>query len=189
MIIAEGISIAPEIAHAQFACDVAACKGACCTVPGGRGAPVREDEVTHLERAAALLGPELSARHQEVLKNDGPTEGVTGSRFTVCVDGGACVFVIVENGIAACAIERAYMHGRFPWRKPVSCHLYPIRVDHGPQEHLRYEVVEACAPAVERGAREGISLLDFTGDALRRAYGDNFVAAVHHAASRPPASR
>ena len=143
---------------------------------------MREDEVSWMSRAAETVRELLSPEHQAVLDARGPLEGPLGDRTTVCVDGAACVFVMYDNGVAVCSIERLYLAGRFPWRKPVSCHLYPIRIDDGVPERVRYEEVEICRPGRERGEREGIRLTDFVKDALERIYGPAWASAARTAA-------
>jgi hypothetical protein len=166
-----GAVVDSDILSTRFACDLAACRGACCTVPGGRGAPIREEEVDLIVAAVPAVRPHLSPKHVEVLDRVGPLEGTLGDRTTVCVDGGACVFVLYEDGIAFCSIERLYRRGEFSWQKPVSCHLYPIRVDQTVPERIRYEEAVICRPALERGQRERVPLLSFLQDAVKRTYG------------------
>ncbi len=167
-----------EILTTEFACDLSVCRGACCTVPGGRGAPVREDEVAQMNSAARLVGPLLSDRHARVLEKEGPLEGPIGDRTTVCVDGGACVFVAYEDSIAFCSIERLYRQGHFPWKKPLSCHLYPIRIDQGSPARIRYEEAGICQSAKVRGQREKTPLLGFLEEAVTRAYGPEWFSAL-----------
>jgi hypothetical protein len=184
-----GVSLDSRILTTSFACDLQACHGACCTVPGGLGAPVREDEVGMMLKAAEAVRPLLSARHLEVLDAHGPLEGPAGDRTTVCVDGAACVFVIEEGEIALCAIERLYRDGRLSWQKPVSCHLYPIRIDPGSPERVRYEEVPICRGGRQRGERENIRLTDFLREALGRAYDRAWTEAVNEAAKEGPTRR
>lgn len=184
-----GVLLDSRIMTTSFACDLEACHGACCTVPGGRGAPVREDEVQVMLRAAEAVRPLLSSRHQAVLDSLGPLEGPPGDRTTTCVGGAACVFVVDEGGVASCSIERLHREGRFPWRKPVSCHLYPIRIDSGSPERVRYEEAPICSAGRERGLREDIRLTVFLREALERAYGRQWAAAVITAAKEGPTRR
>lgn len=180
----QGASVDTKILTSQFSCDLAACKGACCTVPGGRGAPVREEELPYLQKAARAVAPLLSPRHAEILERSGPVEGPPGDRTTVCVDHGACVFVMKEDGIAFCSIEMLYRRGEFAWPKPVSCHLFPIRVDQTVPERVRYEESEICRPARERGQREHMPLLTFVAHAVERAYGPAWLNALRDMTQR-----
>ncbi|MCU0452600.1 MAG: DUF3109 family protein [Bacteroidetes bacterium] len=177
------VSLDTRVLSTSFACDLPACRGACCTIPGGRGAPIREDEVAIMHEAARVVRPLLSPRHLEILEAQGPLEGPAGDRTTICVDGAACVFVVDDAGIAVCSIERLYHQGRFGWRKPVSCHLYPIRIDQGSPERVRYEESPICRPARDRGEREGIQMADFLSEALERVYGTQWTASARNAAA------
>jgi hypothetical protein len=181
-----GVSLDTKVLTTSFACDLSACRGACCTVPGGRGAPVREDEVELVEKAAVAVLPRLSARHAEVMKTHGALEGPPGDRTTVCVDGAACVFVTYTDGVAVCSIEQLYHESRFPWRKPLSCHLYPIRIDPGTPERVRYEEAPICRGGRDRGEREATRLTDFLREALERAYGMKWTTAARNAAASGP---
>lgn len=150
---------------------------------------MREDEVQVLLRAADAVRDLLSSRHRQVLDTQGPLEGPPGDRTTTCVEGAACVFVVDNGGIATCSIEQLHREGRFPWRKPVSCHLYPIRIDPGTPERVRYEEVPICHAGRERGARENVRLTTFLREALERAYGRAWAEAVNEAATEGPTRR
>jgi hypothetical protein len=180
----QGAAVDKKILTTHFACDLSACKGACCTVPGGRGAPVRDEELPYLLKAVQAVLPLLSSRHAEVLQRSGPVEGPPGDRTTVCVDNGACVFVMEQNGIAFCSIESLYRRGEFAWPKPVSCHLYPIRIDQTVPERIRYEEVETCRPARERGQQDHTPLLSFVAHAVERAYGPAWLNALRDTTQR-----
>jgi hypothetical protein len=88
------------------------------------------------------------------------------------VDKRACVFAIFENEIAKCAFEKAFLNSELSWRKPLSCHLFPIRVAPGIPEQLRFEEIAECRPARERGVSEHVSLWEFLRTSLTRAYGE-----------------
>ena len=174
------ILVDSSVLTARFACDLGGCKGACCTMPGGSGAPLEEAEVEHVhaaESAAAEYLPELNKR---VIEIEGSVEGRKGNRTTVCIDDRDCVFVYYDAaGIAKCAIERAWQDGKVEFRKPLSCHLFPIRVDDlFGGARLRYEKISQCAPAVARGEQENIFLVEFLKDPISRAFGEEFYDAL-----------
>ena len=169
------IAIDPTIPSLRFRCDVKRCKGACCTIPGGRGAPLLETEIEELEKALPVVKRYLSPEHLEAISRQGFFEGSPGNYFTTCVDREACVFVIKEEGIAKCALEHAFLRGETLGRKPLSCHLFPIRIDRGQQERIRFEYLADCEPAYDHGATAGTYLSDFAGEALTRAYGKEWV--------------
>ena len=171
----QDIIIDPVIPTLRFKCDVKRCKGACCTIPGGRGAPLLDDEIDEIHRAFPVVQRYLSDRHLEVIRDDGMFEGESGDFVTTCVDKKACVFVTYEDGIARCSFEKAYLNGEIGWRKPLSCHLFPIRIDRGMQgERIRYEHLEDCGPALESGSRDNVPLPEFVRDALTRAFGNDW---------------
>jgi hypothetical protein len=160
-----------RIAQIKFACDIVACKGACCTLPGGKGAPLLDSEIRDVEEAFPIVKSLLPKSHLDAIARMGLYEGEPGSYTTTCYDNRACVFVLYETGIARCAFERAFKEGKSQWRKPLSCHLFPIRVDGETPGKLRYEWRGECEPALKRGDAERIFLNDFLRDALIRAYG------------------
>ena len=174
MNVASETLIDTAIPAARFACDLRQCKGACCTMPGHRGAPLMEAEIAEIEKALPIVLPSLPREHREKIERDGFLQGVAGDWSTNCVNKRACVFVLWENGVAHCSFEKAYHNGKIGWRKPISCHLFPIRVDNGLQERLRLESIPECQPALERGTREGITLVDFLKESLTRAYGSEW---------------
>jgi hypothetical protein len=165
-----------QIPRVRFACDLAKCKGACCTMPGHRGAPLQESELEEIEKAYPVIRKHLSYRHRDVIEERGLFQGRTGDHTTQVVEGQACVFVTFEDGIAKCAFEKAYLNNEISWRKPISCHLFPIRVDPGIPERLRYEELPVCESALERGERENFPLAEFLKASLVRVYGEEWYA-------------
>jgi hypothetical protein len=170
------IIVEPEVTSTSFACDLEACKGACCTLPGGRGAPLLDEEVDAINAAVPIVREHLSDSHREHLDAFGPVEGSPGDHHTTCIDNRACVFVTYEHSIARCSIEQAFFRGETSWRKPLSCHLFPIRIDRHPVPRMRFEYLTACAPALEQGTLRNTPLVTFVGDALKRAFGDAWPA-------------
>ncbi len=141
-------------------------------MPGPRGAPLTEDEAGEIEKALPVIRKYLGENHLKAIDAHGPVDRSFGEITTTCFEHRACVFVTYENGIAKCSFEKAYFKGEIQWRKPLSCHLFPIRVDHGFNDYLRYESIPECIPALDRGERENIELADFLKEALVRAYGE-----------------
>ena len=116
-----------DIFKKKFACDLKKCKGACCTFYGDFGAPVLDNEVKIIEAFYPIVKKYLSMRSVNYIENKGMIEGSPENYTTVCIDKKECVFVYWEDGIAFCAIEKAYLKGEIDFRKPLSCHLFPIR--------------------------------------------------------------
>ena len=171
-------TIDETITGTYFACDLIRCKGACCTFPGGTGAPVTEDEIPYLERAYPAVKHLLPQEHIDVIEREGIVLGRPGAQYVNCVNDEACVFVMYDGDIAKCAIQHAYYQGTFDWVKPQSCHLFPIRVSGVQHTVLRMESFSECEPAFERGDLENIPLVDFIDGALERAFGAEFTEAL-----------
>jgi len=166
--------IEDNIFYECFACDIVKCKGACCTLPGGRGAPVRDDEVDDLNRAAPSARKYLPEENLKIIDTIGVIEGEPGSFATPCINQKDCVFVFYQDDIARCSFERAFLRGEISWRKPISCHLFPIRISYGMSERLYYEQIRECSDAREKGSAQDFKLYDFLKDALIRKYGERW---------------
>ena len=168
------ITVDDSVSGTKFACDLARCKGACCTFPGGRGAPVTDEEARIMERLYPVVASMLPAEHRAVVEREGFVDGDPGDHATPCLNGRACVYVYYEGEIAKCAFEKAYRDGMTDWPKPLSCHLFPIRRGKGGTE-IHVESFSECAPALERGRTEDIPLHRFIAVPLERAFGAHFV--------------
>lgn len=170
MISIDDIIIHESVVSKKFACDLLACKGACCTFPGGRGAPLRDDEIEEVEKAYSVVESMLPAEHRDTIRRYGVIDKTAGGFATQCIDGKACVFVYYDSGIAKCSIEKAYFEGKLSFRKPVSCHLFPIRTNEEKNE-IHFEYFSECGPALENGEKRNIPVHEFTGEALVRVFG------------------
>ncbi|MEX1122423.1 MAG: DUF3109 family protein [Balneolales bacterium] len=168
--------ISEDVAKVKFSCDLTRCKGACCVV-GDAGAPVTKNEVPVLRKAYNQLKSELRDRARQVVKMDDIIKK-SGKDFELtCTDDAECIFVTYDkNNTAICAIQKAYYEGRFDWIKPVSCHLFPLRIINiGGTEYINYEYVPSiCSPACDKGEEDGLYLSDFLKDALIRKYSESW---------------
>ncbi len=193
MIIVEDILIADDIPDAAFACRVDLCRGACCTLPGGTGAPLEPDECEQLDAIVPLVRKSLSRKSRRLLDERGAWEELDPGLFvTTCVDERDCVFVVYEGKVAKCAIQKAWQEGRIDWPKPISCHLFPIRVGRfAGGQVLNYEQIQACEPGRAYGQHTDTLLVDFLAEPLRRKYGEDWVRSFQSACSsrRIPAGR
>ena len=160
-----------DAGRASFCCDLPSCRGACCTLPGGRGAPLEDDEVLEIEKAYPAARQFLGERSIRAVASAGLTEGVKGDFATPCLDAQECVYVYFEEGIARCSFERAFELGLTDWRKPLSCHLFPIRIRQFGKDFLRYERIEECEPGRRKGETQKIHLREFLREPLIRRYG------------------
>ncbi|TVQ66695.1 MAG: DUF3109 family protein [Balneolaceae bacterium] len=177
MIRVDDVILSDDIATAKFACDITRCKGACCVV-GDAGAPVSSAEIPVLRKAFHQLKESLNPEAVEAAAKGGIIQGDSTSGYEItCIASGECIFVLRdENGAAVCAIQKAFYEGRFDWEKPVSCHLYPVRLKHiAGFDYANFEYIPSlCSAGCERGEKEGIWLSDFLRAALVRRYGEEW---------------
>ncbi|MDD2984403.1 MAG: DUF3109 family protein [Crocinitomicaceae bacterium] len=168
--------ISLEIFSKKFVCDLNACKGACC-IEGDSGAPITAEEVSvleeDLEKIKPFMRPEGIAAVEEtgVFYMDWDNEMVT-----TLVNEKECAFVFFdEKGITKCAIEQAHKAGVTDFKKPISCHLYPIRTAKFPEfEALNYNEWSICSPACTLGEALSVKVYQFLKEPLIRAYGEAF---------------
>lgn len=167
------VSVRPEVFNTYFACDLGKCKGACCTLESPYGAPLNPEEVEEIEKAlpVVLSNNHLSQFNKNEIKKNGFWEEKQGDLFTRSINNKDCVFVYYEGDVAKCAIERAYFDGKIKYRKPISCHLFPIRISHFGGDIVRYEKFSQCAPALSNGENTKTTIFDFCKDSLIRLYG------------------
>ena len=167
----------------KFCCDLQACKGICC-VEGDAGAPVELDEVAAMEAALPAVWPLLSASAQAVIDRQGVVyTDEEGDLVTSIVNGKDCVFTCYdENGHCLCAFEKAFREGKTSFYKPLSCHLYPIRLKKiGDGVALNYHRWEVCRMAVEKGRQLGLPVYRFLKEPLVRRFGDAWYAELESA--------
>lgn len=179
--------LSDDIAHARFACDISQCKGACCVV-GDAGAPVSKSEIGMLNKAYSQLKEKISVEARNTVSNKGLVQESADQKLELtCVSSGECIFVqYTDTGVATCAIQSAFYEGKFDWEKPISCHLYPLRIKKlSGIEWINFEYIPTlCSTACERAEKEGIYLADFLKKPLIRRYGESwykeFIAACEH---------
>lgn len=174
MILINDVLVEEEISSTHFSCDLEKCKGACCTFPGEFGAPVLDSEVIAIERNLDAAKEYLSERSKNYIQKHGFIKGEQGNLNTVCIDDKDCVFVYYERDIAFCAIEKAYREGLSDFQKPVSCHLFPVRVGNFGGKSLYYEKIAECKPAIKNGKKQKIRIHESVKDALVRSFGDKW---------------
>lgn len=176
VIVVEDIYVSADVSDELFTCDLSSCKGACC-VEGDVGAPLEEDELPILEEIYDQVAPYMREVSKKEVKNQGKYVLDSTDEFsTPLVKGRECVYVTFDkNNIALCAIEQAYMDDKIDFRKPVSCHLYPIRIYKGKKvESMHYDRWSICSAACRKGLQTGIKVYEFVKDAIIRKYGAAF---------------
>ena len=173
MIQIEDTLVSFDVITEKFLCDLNACKGECC-IEGDAGAPLEKDEVGELEKVLPAVWNDLSPEARTVINQQGAYyEDVDGDLVTSIVNGKDCVFTCYdEKGICYCAIEKAYREGRVDFYKPVSCHLYPIRVqNYSSFRAVNYHRWSVCKAAVLLGQKENVPIYKFLKEPLIRKFG------------------
>jgi uncharacterized protein DUF3109 len=176
MIAIDNILISNEIVEEQFVCDLNKCKGGCC-VDGDAGAPLNKDELKEINNVYEAVLPYLAAENKKELQQQG--KYVYDKEFgwvTPTIKSKMCAYGITDKaGIVKCGIEQAYNDGKVAWKKPISCHLYPIRVKQSKDkqtDYLNYEPrEELCKAGCTLGKQLKVPVYVFLKDALIRKYG------------------
>lgn len=184
MIQIDNVVVALDVFTEKFVCNLHACKGGCC-IEGDAGAPVEDDELRQLEEVLPIVWDDLSAEAQAVISKQGVCyRDNDGELVTSIVQGKDCVFTCYdEKGNCFCAIEKAYRAGKAAFHKPISCHLYPIRVaNYGPYKAVNYHRWSVCHAAWELGKEKGIPVYRFLKEPLIRKFGDAWYAELESVA-------
>jgi hypothetical protein len=176
MLLIQDTIISPDILEADFQCDLSVCKGFCC-VEGNSGAPVEKDEVIRLEEVLPLIWDDLSHEAKEVVEKQGVVYlDEEGEYVTSIVAGKDCVFTCYdENGCCRCAIEKAFREGKTDFYKPVSCHLYPVRVaQYKDFRAVNYHRWSVCEAARVFGRKNNVKVYQFLKEPLIRKFGEEW---------------
>ncbi len=187
MLIIKDILVSDDIIEKQFMCNLNACKGACCW-EGDWGAPLEKEEMTTLNDIYKIIKPFLSKAGRKVINEKGKyTYYEEPNEFgTPLLDNGACAYMTYDlNGIAQCGIEKAYIEGLVDFKKPISCHLYPVRINAEIDLHfeaLNYDRWDICSAACEKGEEFQMPVYRFVKGALIRKYGQDFYDELEAAA-------
>lgn len=167
----EDVTVSSTVIDEFFQCDLNKCKGACCTIENAYGAPITIEEANILEGIKENLYKYLPEKHVELLKKYGAFEIHKGLYHTRTFEDKECVFVYYDKDIAKCAIEKAYLEGEIDFRKPISCHLFPIRKISFGNDVLRAEFLSICEDAIKSGLDWKIPVYEFCKESLIRLYG------------------
>lgn len=177
----DGVLLDSDVVGVKFVCDVTRCKGACCTIESELSAPLSKPEIGALEKILPIVKEYLPRDHILAIDEKGFWEAKGGAYRTWCLNRRDCVFVYYEGDIARCGIERAYREGRIDFLKPLSCHLFPIKISVFKGPVLSFEQYHECKPAMVKGREENMLLVDFCRDALRRAFGEEWLGKMRRA--------
>ncbi len=168
--------ISTELLEEHFVCDLNKCKGECC-IAGDYGAPLDKSELKEIDKYYPIVKPLLQERALKSLDEQGLyMKDDEGDWVTPLINGNEeCAFTIFENGIAKCSFEKAYYDGQIPWKKPISCHLYPVRIKKLKNyDALNYDRWDVCAPACKLGKSLKVPVYQFLKESLTRKYGEEW---------------
>ncbi|MGL2987454.1 DUF3109 family protein [Flavobacterium sp. RSSA_27] len=167
--------VSEDILEKEFVCNLSACKGACC-VDGDAGAPLNSEETKILEAVFPKVKPFLRKQGIEAIEAQGTwIKGGDGDLETPLIDNKDCAYVIFDGTTALCGIEQAYNQGVIDWKKPVSCHLYPIRVkDFSDFAAVNYDKWDICDDACALGKELEVPVYKFVKEALIRRFGEDW---------------
>lgn len=167
------VLVSDDIKEKEFVCNLEKCKGACC-VEGDFGAPLEDDELEILKEIYPQVKLYLTKDGINAIEEQGThVLDEDGDFSTPTIGGKECAYSIYDNnGVLKCGIEQAYYDGKISWKKPISCHLYPIRITKKKNlEAVNYHKWDICSPACTLGSELKVPLYKFLKDALVRKYG------------------
>lgn len=177
MIAIDKTLISEDIFDKKFVCDLSACKGACC-VAGDSGAPLDREELEVLGSVVDKVKPYMVKKGIRAIEKHGPYVVDSDGDYTTTLvsEGAECAFVYFdETKTAKCAIEKAYYDGKISWKKPISCHLYPIRIsNYKNYDAVNYNHWDVCKPACECGKKLDVPVYKFLKEPLIRKYGKDW---------------
>ena len=176
--------ISEEIIEKQFVCDLNACKGACC-VKGDYGAPLEKEELAILDSIYEKVKPYLTDEGIKAIEKQGKYLLYEKKEWvTPLAKGKACAYTVFENDVAKCGIEKAFYDGKINFKKPISCHLYPIRINvqRNGYEALNYDRWSVCKAACKLGDSLKVPVFKFLKESLTRKYGKEWYKQLEIAA-------
>lgn len=167
--------VSEEILERDFVCNLSACKGNCC-IDGDAGAPLSAEETKIMEEIYPKVKPYLRPEGIAAIEAQGTwVKGEDGDFETTLIEGKDCAYVIFDGATALCGIEQAYNEGIVSWKKPVSCHLYPIRVkDFSEFTSVNYDKWDICNDACTLGKELQVPVYKFVKEALVRKFGEDW---------------
>ncbi len=173
MFLIQNTLVSLDVLEKEFCCDLDTCRGCCC-IEGDAGAPLEDDEARQIEQILPLLLPDMTPEARAVVAAQGVSySDASGERVTSIVNDKDCVFARTDhNGWCYCLIEKAYRAGRIDFKKPISCHLYPIRLTRvGDLVGLEYHRWDICHCARQKGKKLHLPIYVFLKEPLIRRFG------------------
>jgi hypothetical protein len=185
MIAIDNILVSDDVVREQFVCDLLKCKGGCCE-DGDAGAPLEKEEMDRLNEVYETVKPYLTPSGIREIESHGRYQYDREFGWvTPTIEGKMCAYGKRDSkGVIKCGIEQAYLDGRITWKKPVSCHLYPLKAGRTKTgETLNYEPRESlCRPGCVQGKKLKVPVYQFVKEALIRKYGEDFYRALQQIA-------
>lgn len=187
MIIIQEKIISTQLFKKSFVCNLSKCKGACCW-EGDFGAPLEDDEQLKIENSLDHILDYLPEENKRSIQESGFSTFYKkmNANGTTLMPDNSCVFMNKDqNGVAVCGIEQAHRDGKTAFKKPISCHLYPIRVSKNKKtnfEALNYDEWDICSAACQLGEEQKVAVFQFLKEAIIRKYGDSFFEEMEAAA-------
>lgn len=178
MILVQNTVISDDVANEFFVCNLEKCKGACC-VEGELGAPLQQKELPILEKIQDQVLPYLMEEGKAEIKKQGAwIKDEDGDYSTPTIDGKECVYAFYDKvGMLKCGIEQAYIDGKIDFKKPISCHLYPIRLkEYNDFIAVNYDQWSICSDACSLGKKLGVPVYQFLKEPLIRRFGKGWYA-------------
>ena len=175
--------VSEDLLEKEFVCNLTACKGSCC-IDGDAGAPLSLEETQILESIYPKVKSFLRKEGIAAIEAQGTwIKGVDGDLETPLIDGKDCAYVMFDGKTALCGIEQAYNQGIIDWKKPISCHLYPVRVkDFTEFTAVNYDKWDICDPACSLGQELEVPVYKFVKEALVRKFGEDWYAELEKVA-------
>jgi len=176
--------VSRDLLEVRFCCDLGDCRGRCC-VEGDSGAPLSPDEIPMMEACQDQVRPYLSQAALDVLDRVGVcVTDADGDVVTPLVEGRECIYTVFSGDQAMCAFELAFLDGKSTFRKPLSCHLYPVRItSYRDYDAVNYHRWDLCKAACRLGAKKEVPLYVFLREPLIRKYGPSWYEQLCYAAS------
>jgi len=171
----DGKLVSRDVIEKRFVCNLTACRGNCC-VEGSSGAPLTDEETEVLENIYEKIKHRLTPEGIAAIEEHGKwIVDSDGDKVTTLISSGPCAYAVTEGRMVKCAIEMAWKEGEVDFQKPISCHLYPIRIkSYAGFDAVNYEEIPLCYDATEKGERLGVPVYKFLKEPLTRKYGEQW---------------
>lgn len=187
MIAIDNVLVSDDVVKEQFVCDLSKCKGGCCE-DGDAGAPLTKDELTIVNEVYEIVKPYMTKEGVAMIERNGRYEYDREFGWvTPTIEGKMCAYGFRDKkGIIKCAFEQAYYDGKIAWKKPISCHLYPIKIKKTKEyELMNYEPRDTlCSPGCALGKKLKTPTYVFLKEAIVRKYGEDFYSVLEQVAAQ-----